>query len=490
MKLKLTCALLFAVGVACAQSNLQEKRETYRKVAESGTKEQKDALAQELLETAKTTKSESELEFANGFLYRLGHQDSADSLRKVIAKEFPKGTTARGVYIQDVFYKQEGAKAKEKSYNHLVKTWPVDKAATDDHIAYDYVIASVAKSFADEGNKEKALYYLDQMNERFWRAQGYMPVAARLLQQGDTVAALPLIQTAIEDAEYYINLPKEQQDNKAGFAAVGYPGYVGQLADVYNTQGKQEEALQLIERAIIVAPEQASRFSGVYFKGLEAADRKLEALQQLEMLYKQGEFTHKDKMRELYATLNGSEKGVEGYFARLDQDVVKGIREHIKEMETFKPAPAFELLNLNGEAVSLASLKGKVVVLDFWATWCQPCVRSFPGMKAAQEMYANDGDVQFLFINTWERDKDYKERVPAFIEKNNYPFEVLYDDQKDAETGLILSKKMGVQGIPAKFIIDKEGNIRYFLTGSTPNVDYIKMEMHELIEAAKKPYKG
>src|SRR5690606_1095730 len=110
-----------------------------------------------------------------------------------------------------------------------------------------------------------------------------------------------------------------------------------------------------------------------------------------------------EKMSELYTALNGSDKGVEGYFSRMDADVLKNIREHMKEMETFKPAPAFELLNMSGEKVSLASLKGKVVVLDFWATWCQPCIRSFPGMKAAQAMYEDDDQVQFLFINTWER---------------------------------------------------------------------------------------
>ncbi|HLT87945.1 MAG TPA: redoxin domain-containing protein [Sphingobacterium sp.] len=489
MRKILIVALALSASLGYGQQKETDKYEQYRPILENGSKVQKDSLANELLKRAKTTKNESELEFANNFLYRLGQQDSADSLRSVIAKKFPKGVTARGVYIQDVFYKQEGTKAKEKSYKHLIKTWPVDKEASD-NVAYDYVISNVARSFADEGNKEKALYYLDQMHERFWRAQGYIPVATKLLQQGDTTAALPLIQTAIADAEYYINLPKEQKDNKAGFAAVGYAGYVSQLAEIYDAQGKQTEALQLIERAIALVPEQAPRFSATYFKGLEAAGRKLEALQQLEILYKQGEFAHKENMKELYTGLNGSDNGVDAYFTRLEGEVIKGIRDHIKKMEAYKPAPAFELLNLKGETVSLASLKGKVVVLDFWATWCQPCIRSFPGMQAAQALYENDEDVQFLFINTWERDKDYKANVQAFIEKNSYPFEVLYDDQKDTETGEVLAAKYGVRGIPAKFIIDKEGNIRYFLTGSTPNVDYIKLEMHELIEAAKKPYKG
>lgn len=66
----------------------------------------------------------------------------------------------------------------------------------------------------------------------------------------------------------------------------------------------------------------------------------------------------------------------------------------------------------------------------------------------------------------------------------------MYDDQKDPQSGQNMAAQYGVQGIPAKFIIDKDGNIQYFLTGSSPNVDYIKMEMHELIESAKKPHKG
>lgn len=490
MKIKITFifSLVAMLAFAQQQESVDDKSKRYAKIVQSGTKEQKDNLVTELFTTAKTSKNERELETVANYLYRLGKEESADSLRNVLVKKFPKGKIARDSYITNVYYKQENVKDKEKSYKHIVKTWPKEKFDTI-KIAYDYVIADLARGFANEGNKEKALYYLGQMNERFWRSQGYIPVATTLLNQGDTISALPLIQTAIDDAEYYISLPKEEKDNRAGFASVGYPGYVAQLVGVYNAQGKHKESLALIEKAIQLAPEQAERFSGSYYQGLEAAGRKLEALQQLEILYKQANFSYKDKIKELYEALNGSGLGFDHYIQRLDHEVTKSIREHIAQNEVYKDAPDFELLNLKGEKVSLASLRGKVVVLDFWATWCQPCIRSFPGMKAAQEAYAHDDDVQFLFINTWERDAAYKANVATFIERNRYPFEVLFDDQKDAETGQNLAARFGVRGIPAKFVLDKEGKIRYALTGSKPDVDYIKLEMSELIEFAKMPHK-
>ncbi len=111
-------------------------------------------------------------------------------------------------------------------------------------------------------------------------------------------------------------------------------------------------------------------------------------------------------------------------------------------------------------------------------------------MKAAQALYKQDNDVVFLFVNTWERDKNYKENVAEFLVKNHYPFNVVFDDTKDPKTGNLLADQFGIKGIPAKFIIDGEGYIRYALLGSTPMENYIKMEMKELIEGAKKPYRG
>jgi thiol-disulfide isomerase/thioredoxin len=84
-----------------------------------------------------------------------------------------------------------------------------------------------------------------------------------------------------------------------------------------------------------------------------------------------------------------------------------------------QPAPAFSLVDLEGNKVSLAELKGKVVILDFWATWCAPCKKSFPAMQKALDKYKADPNVRFLFIDTWERIPEPKKAVQPLLQKIN-----------------------------------------------------------------------
>ncbi len=485
----LTAAFALALTAAFAQQPAKNKYQHYLPIIEKGTIEQKDSLANVLMSELKTYKSEEDYRTTINILRSLGKEDLQTSVEELAKKKYPKGSLTRDAFITNVFYTASTPLAKEKAYNELIKKWPV-KNFSEEPLTYDYVLANLAQSFANDGNAPKAIHYLGEMKERFWRGNGYIPVGQILLSAGDTATAAPLLKTAMDDSYYYLTLPENEKDNKARFAGMGYASSMSAYVNILVAQKKYAEALNYIENALKVAPEQADRLAMVYYKSLMGTGRKLEAYNILTKLYAKGQFAVENDLKKLYTELNGSDQGYERFNASLQTELTQNIRNHIKEMAVFKPAPDFELLNMKGEKVSLSSLKGKVVVLDFWATWCQPCVRSFPGMKAAQESYANDKDVQFLFMNTWERDKNYKENVVSFITKNNYPFEVLYDDQKDPQTGEVMAAKFGVKGIPAKFIIDKEGNIRYFLTGSTPNVDYIKLEMKELIEAAKKPYKG
>ena len=148
-------------------------------------------------------------------------------------------------------------------------------------------------------------------------------------------------------------------------------------------------------------------------------------------------------------------------------------------------APDFTLEDLEGKPTSLSELRGKVVVLDFWATWCVPCIKSFPAMQIAMDNYSNDPDVEFLFINTWEQRANPTEWVQAFMKKRGLTFPVLMDLKNPETNKHPVLDKYGIRSIPAKFIIDKDGFISYQGTGFQGDDEAVVRELISLIEQAR-----
>ncbi len=155
------------------------------------------------------------------------------------------------------------------------------------------------------------------------------------------------------------------------------------------------------------------------------------------------------------------------------------------------PGVTFALPDMAGRTVDLAKLKGKIVVLDFWATWCFPCKSAMPGMQMAVNKYKGDPSVAFYFISTLEERPDYKKSIVNFLKEKNYDFTVLCDqnDPATGRNGLVfgrLAPVLKMSGIPQKVIIDQNGIVRWVTSGFYGNVIQVADEVSYVIELLKK----
>jgi thiol-disulfide isomerase/thioredoxin len=215
--------------------------------------------------------------------------------------------------------------------------------------------------------------------------------------------------------------------------------------------------------------------------------RNLEAFRYLEALVSKGQGGSEaiEQLKGLYIKLNGSDSGYDKYLLSLKEKLEKETNEALTKNMINEPAPDFSLKDLDGNTVSLAECKGKIVVLDFWATWCTPCKKSFPAMQMAVNKYKNDPDIIFLFIHTWEKEDDATKSAIAYLKENNYSFKLLMDlKDPNTKTNKVV-ESFKVSGIPTKFIIDGKGNIRFKVTGFSGGNEEAVAEISKMIEMAK-----
>jgi peroxiredoxin len=135
-----------------------------------------------------------------------------------------------------------------------------------------------------------------------------------------------------------------------------------------------------------------------------------------------------------------------------------------------QPAPDFRLTLLDGSTLSLADLRGQVVVLNIWASWCPPCTEELPALQSVWTSY-QDADVVLVGAAYQENEKDVRAAVESY--GLTYPIGLDTNDR--------IASTYGITGVPETFIIDAEGRIAYVHIGPI-TVDQLTQEMESLVK--------
>ncbi|MFN7935897.1 MAG: TlpA disulfide reductase family protein [Bryobacteraceae bacterium] len=184
------------------------------------------------------------------------------------------------------------------------------------------------------------------------------------------------------------------------------------------------------------------------------------------------------QMAELYKKLHGSEKGL-GDIILASYDRSIAVQEERKaRLRAIDPnsgvtnAMDYTITGVNGESLDLKSLRGKVVLLDFWATWCGPCRVQYPIYEKVKASFKGRDDVVFLGINT-DQERDV---VKPFLAQNKWNKAVYYEDG--------LSNLLKVASIPTTMIFNRKGVMTSRLNGFVP--ERFEDMLRERIEEALK----
>ena len=132
-------------------------------------------------------------------------------------------------------------------------------------------------------------------------------------------------------------------------------------------------------------------------------------------------------------------------------------------------APNFELVDADGKMVKLSDYRGKVVFLDFWATWCRPCLRQVPAHQKLQDQFKKD-NVVFLYVSTDKNADNWRN----YVKKETFPGKHLLGNTKMVD-------KYKVETLPYSLLIDTEGKIVWHHTGGF-SVERITQRILELLQ--------
>lgn len=428
-----------------------------------------------------------------------------DSLANVVEEktlqQYPNGMIARDKEILRLF-RMTDENLKEKELESFLKRFPTGtfmnvKTETSD-LYYGKVFQSVIYGQVMRNNNYDPLYaYIHDLPSEFlptffWHMiqvpyTNKQLTASQVRPHADLIMNEIMTRPQRDDQKVYS--PKEwkrriYEDHKDAFLA---------YAKILDETGDVKESLNHLRTLSPYFDYKSADFNDFHIRILEKSGDTGEILSILEKSIANNAATPEmlNRYKQIYIAENGNETGFDEKINLLKSaDLVREQQQRLKDELINKPIQLFELEQLDGGTIDMNALKGKIIVLDLWATWCAPCIAAMPGMQMAVNKYKDDPAVVFLFVSTQEFAPDYKEKIKALMKEKGYDFNVVLDSKRPgSKTADLLydtyTKAFGFSGIPQKMIIDGNGMLRWRSTGYKGSPSELADEISYLIGLLK-----
>ena len=399
--------------------------------------------------------TEEHLFFLSAWYGVVKNQEKVDYFKTKSREKFPTG---RWVQREEAieFYKKVGSAEKKIFLDEFEAKYP-------DHSGFSYMRGVIIGEYIKEGSYKQAFEYFTALNDKPWSERPvFSAVNSNKEIENDELRLVKEIinkSVIVHRQEYEepsaskppLKISRTWQESRATQLALALDA----CGLVTNGMGNTTEALKYCEEAYQLTKKQHKQVNEHYAAVLFKNGSTGVAKEILEESIISGIQTPDMEtiLKEIFVDSQGSEAGFASYYSDLKTKAFGDLKAKIESKLVTEKAPSFTLSDTDGKEVSLSDYKGKIVILDFWATWCGPCKASFPAMKKALNKY--EKEVKILFVNSKETAKDKLQAVKDLMEKNDYPFHVLMDIKNE------VFESYGISLLPTKVIIGKDGNIRH-----------------------------